>query len=118
MTVRQARGFRAARVDEYYLAAAFANLLQPSAHPGSSHHAAVRDRGIRTQDQKKVGTIEIRNGKQQLVPKHQVTRQVMGQLVDGSCGEPVPRMQAAYKSRCEQQSAIVMNGGIAKVCSD
>ena len=50
--------------------------------------------------------------------EHQVTCQVMGQLVNGGCGKPVPRMQAPDKTRCEQQSPIVMNGGITKVGGD
>ena len=42
----------------------------------------------------------------------------MRQLVNRGCGKPIPRMQAPDKSWCEQQSAIVMNGGIAKVSGD
>src|SRR4030095_4335334 len=42
----------------------------------------------------------------------------MSQLVNRGCGKPVPRMQAPDKPWGEQQSAIVMNGGIAKVRGD
>src|SRR6185295_3840052 len=42
----------------------------------------------------------------------------MGQLVKRGCGEPVARMQAADKSRCEQQRAVGMNSGVAKVRGD
>src|SRR5258705_13817846 len=43
---------------------------------------------------------------------------MMRQLVDRGCGKPVPRMQAPDKTWCEQQGAIVMNGGIPKVRGD
>src|SRR5258705_12479257 len=43
---------------------------------------------------------------------------MMRQLVDRGCGKPVPRVQAPDKPRCEQQSAIVMDGGIPKVRGD
>ncbi len=39
----------------------------------------------------------------------------MRQLVDRGCGKPIPRMQAPDKSWREQQSTIVMNGGITEV---
>src|SRR5437867_4404194 len=39
----------------------------------------------------------------------------MRQLVNRSCGKPVPRMQAADKAWCEQHSAITVNGGITKI---
>jgi hypothetical protein len=43
---------------------------------------------------------------------------MMRELVNRGCGKPIPRMQAADKTWCEQQSAIVMDGGITKVRGD
>ena len=42
----------------------------------------------------------------------------MRELVDRSCGKPIPRMQAPDKPWCEEKSAIVMDGGITKIRSD
>jgi hypothetical protein len=50
--------------------------------------------------------------------EHQVSGQVMRQLVNRGCGKPVPRMQTPDEARCEQHRAVVMDGGIPKVCGD
>ena len=42
----------------------------------------------------------------------------MRQLINRGRRKPVPRMQAADKSRREQHSAITVNGGIAKIGCD
>ena len=50
--------------------------------------------------------------------KHEVTGQVMRQLVHRRGGKPVPCMKAADKAGREQYRAVVMNGGISEVGGD
>ena len=42
-------------------------------------------------------------------------KQVVRELVHGRCRKPVTRAQAADKSRCEQERAVVMNSWVAEV---
>ena len=50
-----------------------------------------------------------------MMAKHQVRCDVMGQLVHGSGGEPVARVQTTQKPRREKHCTVVVNIGIAEV---
>src|SRR6185369_8446490 len=71
MPVDETCGFVLARIDQNYFAAAPPQLLHPAAQSWSSHHAAIRDSRVCTEDQEEFCAIDIRDRKQELMTKHQ-----------------------------------------------
>jgi hypothetical protein len=50
--------------------------------------------------------------------KHQVRREMMGQLVHGCRREPVTCVQAAQEAGGEKYCAVVVNRGVAEISGD
>ena len=97
MPVDQPRSFVETRIDEYYFAAALREFLvtfDPHREQSSCCHLKPPDSlpGL-----EKTLCDRYPGREQELVTKHQVSGEVMGQLVHRGCGKPVPRVQAPDK---------------------
>ncbi|MNZ59188.1 hypothetical protein D3C78_772180 [compost metagenome] len=118
MLVGNRRCLAAPRVDHHHLAAPCLNRLQTLFHVRHGHDAAIGGQRVAAQDQHEIGVVDVGNRQQQPMAVHQMTGQVMGQLVDRSRGVAVAGFQQAEEIVAVGHQPIVVHAGVALVHRD
>ena len=110
-------GLGAAWIDDDELAAR-GQRLQALADARRGHQAAHRCHRIGAEHQEVIGTVDVRNRQQELMPVHLRTDQLMRPLIDRRRGKHVRRAQCPKQRRQVCDMAEVMHVGIAEVHAD
>jgi len=109
------RRFTAPRVYHHHFAAPGLNGLKALLHIWHGHNAAVGSQRVATQDQHKVGVIDVRDRQQQTMAVHQVAGEVMRQLIHRGRGIPIARLEQAEEVVAVSHQPIVVHAGVALI---
>ncbi|MNQ66331.1 hypothetical protein D3C85_808210 [compost metagenome] len=115
MLVGNRRRFTTARIDHHHLATPGLYRLQAFLHIRHGHDAAVRSQWIAAQDQHEIGVVDVRDRQQQTVAVHQMTGQVMGQLIDRRRGKPVAGFQQAEEVIAVGHQPVIVHARVALI---
>ncbi|EAU66865.1 conserved hypothetical protein [Stigmatella aurantiaca DW4/3-1] len=113
--VRDVRRLRPARIHHHHLPPTLLNGPEPCPHVWHRHQAAIGGQRVGAQHEQVLGVIQVRNGDEQLVAKHQVRGQVVRQLIHGGGAVLVARTQGAQEARHEEQHPHVVRARVAQV---
>ena len=91
--VRDGCRLAAPRVDHHHFSAPRLDGLEAFLHIGHGHDAAIGSQRVAAENQHEVGLVDIGYGQQQAVAVHQVTGEVMRQLVYRGRGKTIARLQ-------------------------
>ena len=112
------RRFGAAWIDDHDAPAAGAQIVEPLAHVGRRHDAAVGDQRVGADAEKEIRPVEIRYGHHQAVTEHVVRRHHVRKLIDRARRIQILRSEVSQEQLAEGDQAEVMSGGIALIDRD
>ncbi len=112
------RRFRAARVDDHHLAAAFPDGFEPTGHAGCCQQAAAGRHRVGAHDDEKVGAFDVGHRDRGLVTEKEPGRQQLRGMIDAGCREYVRRPEAGGECKAVHDEHGVMDGGVAEVARE
>ncbi|MNS70979.1 hypothetical protein D3C72_1043310 [compost metagenome] len=115
MLISHGRRLAAPWIDNHHFAAARLNRFQTLLDIRHGHDAAVGRQRITAENQHEVGVIDIWNRQQQTMAVHQITAQVMRQLIDRGRRVAIARLQQPQEIIAVGHQPVVMHARVALI---